>query len=327
MDDAVLSPTGRQDAAPAAALAPEGGAPSPAGQQPGTPVPASSRQPGAATSRPNLRATGIALLLAAAFLLGFAGFLYGLSGLQESRSQAVMFTRLRFELAGGLAPLGWTTPGRGVTADGTPIAILDIPRIGVHNMVVVQGTSSETLTLGPGHLRDSPFPGQPGVSEIFGRQATFGGPFARLGQLRRGDTIRVATGEGWSTYVVAALAPSTKTIRDPAPNRLLLLTATPAVAPAYYLTVDARLTSAVHGSPGVAPVISSTELPLAGDHSGLALTAAMEWALALALVSAGAVFAALRWSRWAAYLASAPLILAVLWNLYQSLAALLPNLY
>ena len=36
---------------------------------------------------------------------------------------------------------------------------------------------------------------------------------------------------------------------------------------------------------------------------------------------------ATRWSPWAAYLAAVPLAIAVLWNLYENLAALLPNLY
>ena len=45
------------------------------------------------------------------------------------------------------------------------------------------------------------------------------------------------------------------------------------------------------------------------------------------LVSVGATVAAARWTPWPAYLAAAPLVLIVLWNLYQSLAALLPNVY
>ena len=53
----------------------------------------------------------------------------------------------------------------------------------------------------------------------------------------------------------------------------------------------------------------------------------MMWALALVIVSAAGTVAAARWSPWLAYLAATPLVLAVLWNLYQNLAALLPNLY
>ena len=35
----------------------------------------------------------------------------------------------------------------------------------------------------------------------------------------------------------------------------------------------------------------------------------------------------MRWSPWLAYLSVAPIALLVLWNLYQNLAALLPNVY
>jgi sortase A len=53
----------------------------------------------------------------------------------------------------------------------------------------------------------------------------------------------------------------------------------------------------------------------------------MVWSLALAMVAAIGTVAAIRWSPWAAYLAVVPVALAVLWNLYENLAALLPNLY
>ena len=62
-------------------------------------------------------------------------------------------------------------------------------------------------------------------------------------------------------------------------------------------------------------------------ESHLALGLIMAWALALALVSAAGTIAATRWSPWPAYLTTVPVLLAVLWNLYQGLAALLPNVY
>ena len=92
------------------------------------------------------------MLLLALVALGFIVYLYGLSGVQEARSQVVLYQRLQTQLAevGGIVvPLGPTAPG-------SPIAILDIPSIGIHDMVVVEGTSPENLTLGPGHLRDTP---------------------------------------------------------------------------------------------------------------------------------------------------------------------------
>jgi hypothetical protein len=50
---------------------------------------------------------------------------------------------------------------------GTPTAVLEIPRLGVRGVVGV-GTSSDALKSGPGHLRDSPMPGQAGASVILG---------------------------------------------------------------------------------------------------------------------------------------------------------------
>lgn len=283
------------------------------------PAPADRRPSSwARTQRPVLRGVGLGLLLLAIFVLGFAGYLYGLSGVQESRSQAELYTRLQGELANEVAPLGPTTPG-------TPIAVLDIPSIGIHNMVVVEGTSAENLTLGPGHRRDSPFPGQAGLCQIYGRRATFGAPFARLAQLLPGDIIRVITGQGESLYAVAAFGGSGKMIVDPAPNRLILLTASSPVVPAYYTYVDARLISTARPGRPPARVISTQELPMAGSRGALVLTAV--WALALALVAAGGTLAAIWWSPWPAYLAAVPLAIAVLWNLYQSLAVLLPNVF
>jgi sortase A len=290
-------------------------------QRPGSAGPGAS--PAAAIGRHELlRGAGLSLLLLALVALGFAGYLYGLSSVQEARAQTVLYTRLQAELSqvGGVAP-----PLNPPIAAGSPIVVLDIPSIGVRDMVVVQGTSPENLTAGPGHLPTTPFPGQPGMAVIYGRRATFGAPFGRIGQLRAGDTIKAVTGQGSFTYRVAAVADSTKTIEDPAPNRLLLLTASSPVIPTYYTQVDADLVSSVQPSPGVAPSITGSELPMAGDSGALALT--LMWSLALLLVSAGGTIAAVRWSRWVAYLVAVPLALAVLLNLYQNLAALLPNLY
>jgi len=264
------------------------------------------------------RAVGLGLSLLGVFLLGFAGYLYGLSGVQEARSQTTLYTQLRTELANAVAPVGPTTPG-------APVAILNIPSIGVRDMVVVEGTSAENLMSGPGHLRNTPLPGQGGTTEIYGRRATFGAPFGRLAQLRPGDKINVITGQGQSSYTVRALGSSRRLVEDPAANRLLLLTAASPVIPAYFVYVDADLTSSPQPSPGNLPDITTQETALSGDTGALAL--AMLWALALVIVSAAATFGAMRWSPLLTYLAATPVLLAVLWSLYQSLAALLPNVY
>ncbi len=292
------------------------GEPGPAPSAP--PAPAQPRPP-RAPERPILAAVGAGLLLLAVLALGLAGYLYFLSGVQEARSQKLLYTRLQDELANQIAPLGPTQPG-------SPVAVLNIPAIGIRDMVVVQGTSPENMTLGPGHLRDTPMPGQEGVSEIFGRRATFGAPFARLDDLRPGDFITTFTGQGKSVYRVAALGSSQAVrIQDPAPNRLLLVTAASPVVPSYYVEVDARLVSVTRPGPPVVRVINAPELALAGDDGALVLT--FIWGVALAAVSAAGTYGALRWNLWAAYLAAVPLAIAVMWLLYQSLSMLLPNVY
>jgi sortase A len=312
------------------------------------PAPVAAPPPPAVAPAPDgraqiLRAAGLSLSLLGVFLLGFAAFLYGLSTVQEARSQSTMYSQLAGELSqtgmnveGKLPPLGPTVlchpdaPGKAgseicPTAPGTPLAILNVPSIGMKDMVVVYGTSPEDLTLGPGLMRSSPLPGQGGTSEIFGRRATFGAPFARLGQLRKGALIKATTGQGISTYQVVATGSSTRQINDPEPNQLILLTAGSATVPTYYTYVDAVLVSSVKQEPGDLPSIYSDETALSGDSGALIDT--LLWGLALAVVSVSATVGSARWKPWPTYLAAAPLVLIVLWNLYQSLAMLLPNVY
>jgi sortase A len=313
MADTALADSGPAPAAEAGGQASPGSPP-----EQGSPAATSAkREP----PNPVLQGVGVGFLLLAVVVLGFAGYLYFLSGVQESRSQVILYQRLQAQLAqiGGIvAPLGPTAPG-------SPIAILNIPSIGIHDMVVVEGTTPENLMLGPGHLRDTPFPGQAGVSEILGRRATFGAPFARIDQLRPGAVIETVTGQGKSIYTVAAVGNSKERIVDTTPNRLLLFTASSPVIPSYYVEVDAHLATAPRPSPGVVSQITYPETVLAGDTGALVL--AWTWALALILVSAAGTLAVTRWSPWAAYLVVVPVALAVLWNLYQNLAALLPNLF
>jgi sortase A len=286
------------------------------------PAPAPARMP--MTRAATFRAVGAGLGLLGVFLLGFAAYLYGLSGVQEHRSQSVMYATLRYQLSQGTAPTGRTNSGA-LVPPGTPVAILNIPAIGIRDLVVVEGTSPEDLTLGPGLVRSSPQPGQGGVSEIYGRVATFGAPFGRLSRLRPGDTIKAITSQGIATYRVEALGSSRLQVENPAPNQLILLTAGSAAVPTYDTYVDADLASAAQPEPGDLPAIFSDETPLSGDSGALVLT--VLWALALAGISAAATFGVVRWRPWPTYLAATPLVLFVLWNLYENLAALLPNVY
>ncbi len=270
------------------------------------------------------RCAAISMLVLALLLLGFVGYLFGLSGIQESGAQSRLFTTFRYQLSQDLGPLGPSGP-LGRTGLGAPVAVLDIPNIGIHDLVVVQGTAPEQMTLGPGHLPDTPLPGQAGLSVVYGRRATFGAPFGRLGQLRVGAQIIAITQQGKFVYKVAAIGGSQHPVHDSSLNRLVLLTASSSLVPSYYLEVDADLVSPPQAGPAALPAISPDEQALAGDDGALALT--MVWGLALVIVSVGGVIAASRWSVWPVYLVLVPAVLAVLWNLYENFAAVLPNLF
>lgn len=278
-----------------------------------------------------IRSVGVAVTLLAVALLGFVGYLYGASGAQEARAQATLYAKLQQELAQGIAPAGPKAPtgpngALRPVSPGDPVAVLSIPSIGLRHVVVVEGTSPGVLTLGPGHLRDTPLPGQLGVSVIFGRRATFGAPFGRLPQLKPGAQITALTSQGVATYQVVGVSSS----RKPVPflnfqSQLLLVTADSRIAPAHYVEVEARLLTVAQPTSVHFPPVGPSEVALGRDFN--TLVPAMAWAILLAAVAALGTFLAGRWARWPAWIATIPVVAAVLWNLYQCLAALLPNLY
>jgi LPXTG-site transpeptidase (sortase) family protein len=278
------------------------------------------------------RAAGLAVTLLAVLVLGFVGYLYFLSGVQEARTQTTLYAQFRGELGAGTGPARPVIPGHPASpaslaaAPGDPVAVLAIPAIGVQNMVVVEGTSPENLTLGPGHLRDSVLPGQAGIAVIFGRRATFGGPFGSLPSLRDGDLITTTTSQGLAKYQVVSVANSSKPIPFRSyPNQILLVTADSTVAPAHYVEVEAKLLGNPFAESGYLPQIGSPEGALGRDF--YALIPGMSWAIALAAAALLGSFLAARWARWPAWIVTVPVLLAIVWNLYQALSALLPNLY
>jgi sortase A len=248
------------------------------------------------------RCAATSFVLLGLLIVGFVGYLLVGSRIQETSAQSRLYTTFAGQLGQDIGPLGPVKPG-------APVAVIDIPGIALANLVVVEGTSPEDLTLGPGHVRNTPLPGQLGLSVIYGRRATFGAPFARLDSLKLGDKITVIT----------------HPVKDPTLNRLVLLTASSAVVPAFYVEVDADLITTVHDGPVAMPAIGPAERALAGDTGALVMT--MIWGFALALVGVGGAWAAARWSPWPVYLVVTPIVLAVVWNLYENCAALLPNLY
>jgi sortase A len=281
-----------------------------------------------------LRAVVAILLLAVLFGVGFFVYLYGFSRITEARAQTTMFKNFVGQLAQATAPVGPTVAptvgsaaGSAVpVAEGAPVAVLNIPQIGLRDVVVVNGTTSRDLALGPGHVPASVLPGQTGLSVIYGKVATFGAPFAHLMQLNRGDRFTVTTGQGTATYQVESFGTSSKPAPADSVNRLILETAASSFAPSYAVQVSADLVSKPQPNPGDWPPITPQEADMASDSAD-SLVPLTLWSQALLIAVIIATIAANRWSRWPAYLCMAPVVIALTWCVYENLACLLPNLY
>jgi sortase A len=269
------------------------------------------------------------LAIMGALLLGLTLNLVVLSGFEEHAAQSSAFDAFRGQLALGTAPVTQTTQKGQLFPVGIPVAILDIPEIGITNAVVFNGTSGSVLMSGPGHQRDTVMPGQAGVSVIQGRASAYGGPFGHLSSLRTGDKFTVTTGQGVNTYTVSDV----RVAGDPDPplpageGRLTLETAlgSPFV-PSGVLRVDARLISTVQPTPALLDLgaLPGPERPLGTDPS--ALLPLFLWLLGLIAVVAGAVIAWHRWGRWHAWIVFGPLALTVGLFTADQITRLLPNL-
>jgi sortase A len=86
---------------------------------------------------------------------------------------------------------------------GDAVARLEVPRLDL-DVVVVNGTEVGDLRRGPGRHLDSSMPGEGELVYIAGHRTTFGAPFSRIDQLRRGDRISVELPYATIVYEVTA---------------------------------------------------------------------------------------------------------------------------
>jgi sortase A len=279
--------------------------------------------------RVEYRLTGQALAIVAILALSFLIELTVLGGLRHDHEQAQLATQFRYELAQSIAPVGPLDDAGKPLAAGTPVALLEIPQLGLRE-IVVEGTSSGTLISGPGHRRDTPLPGQVGTSVIAGRRATYGGPFRSINQLHTGDPITVITGQGRHTFVVIGVRHAGDAV-PPAlargHGRLTLVTTDgPALQPTDVLRVDAELTSAAQSRPAQLPsaALPPADAPLAGDTS--VLLSIVGWAILLVTAALATVWVRYHIGFWQAWLIGLPTLVALGLTVTDDIAAMLPNL-
>lgn len=224
------------------------------------------------------------------------------------------------QLAAGVAP-----------PDGDPIAVIRIPRIGL-DRVVVQGTATHDLQLGPGHYDGTPLPGQVGNVAIAGHRTTYGAPFFDLSDLQKGDTITLTTLQGTFSYSVVRsliVSPSNVSVLDPSTTAMLTLTTcNPRFSASQRLVVQADLTSVP--APAPPPVIRpATKAPASGNLAGTQgpWAGAFVWGVAALALASAAWLVARRRSRarrWLTYGATVLPMLLLLYFFFENANALLP---
>lgn len=248
-----------------------------------------------------------------------------LGGLSQHRAQDLLYGEFRTELAAATAPVGPVVPV------GDPVAVLRIARLGVEQ-VVVEGTASGDTLAGPGHRRDTVLPGQEGTSVVYGRAATYGGPFASLPELSAGEVISVVSAQGELDFTVTGVRRAGDPLpTPPAPGtaRLTLVTAEgsgrfSALAPDAAVYVDASAPKAFPAPPGRPTAVPDSEKAMAADRGALPLLA-LRLGLLLAL-TLGVIAARQRWSTALVWVVASPLALALSWASTDVVMRLLPNL-
>ena len=111
----------------------------------------------------------------------------------------------RQQQAALMHPVSDKTPSPKVSWDDG-LTRLTVPKIGL-DAIVVEGTNYHDLKLGPGHLKDTPAPGDEGNSVISGHRDTF---FRHIHELDKGDEVLVQRGGRTYRYAVTG-----KKIVDP----------------------------------------------------------------------------------------------------------------
>jgi sortase A len=127
---------------------------------------------------------------------------------------------------------------------GDALGKLLIPSIGVSEYVV-EGTDADNLRKGPGHYPDTPLPGQRGTVAVAGHRTTYGAPFRKLNDVKKGDRIVFELPYGTFVYRVdktQIVDDSALWVTDPVGHPQLVLTAChPLYSAAQRIVAFARL--------------------------------------------------------------------------------------
>jgi sortase A len=125
---------------------------------------------------------------------------------------------------------------------GSPVAILEIPKIGLQELVV-EGSSGRDTARAIGHLFGSSGAGQEGNTVLVGRSVSYGAPFKDINELETGDEVVLLTIQGKAKYIVDENleTPASGEMGQSSDNRLTLVTASPQSLASSLVIVTASL--------------------------------------------------------------------------------------
>ena len=162
------------------------------------------------------RGIGEVLVTAGVVLLLFVVYELWVTDLLSDRAQGRLSEEIQEQWADAPAPAGPGVPMTVAPAEGEPLAVLHVPRLGEDwARVVLEGTDEDDLRDGPGHYVGTALPGQPGNLGIAGHRVGKGSPFLDADQLVPGDAMVVETADSWFVYRVLGDAASGDLTTDP----------------------------------------------------------------------------------------------------------------
>ena len=189
-----------------------------------------------------LDVVGRTLIAAGLLLLSFVAYQLWGTGVAEQRAQTTLAADFRSQRPA--IPLMSGLVGR-----------ITIPTIDL-NKFVVAGVGTAELKRGPGLFLGSPLPGQLGNVAIAGHRTTYGAPFGRINEVKKGDRITLETSTGTYTYVsigapkiVPASAIEVVKTKDPTQATLTLVSCHPKWTSAKRIIVVASLDETVVAQP------------------------------------------------------------------------------
>jgi len=286
---------------------------------------------------------GRVLITVGVLILLFVAYLLWGTGIYASQQQS----RLRRDFASELRKAPATTtpttnpavttttePSPPPPAAGNAVARIQIPKIGL-DAIVVNGTSTDDLRMGPGHYALTPLPGQRGNSAIAGHRTTYGAWFGSIDQLSSGDEILIRTVQGFFTYRVyqqLIVDPNDVSVLGPDPKypaTLTLTTCNPKYSASQRLIVKAALDSPTPPLPPPRGLPRSSKLAAGSSLSGETGSAIPALITGLIAAAVGGLWwlAFHRHARYTTWIIGAIPFLVTLFFFYTYLERLLPANY